>query len=234
MNTATLSPGAQPGTSLRGPGGSKVFKPKNFYGPVGVTVMAAAHVVIGYLLASGLARQAFEIVKKPLEATIVQEVKLPPPPPPPPPKLEKVQPPKLDTPPPPAFVPPPEVTPAPTAAPAPAITAVQTSQPVAPPPPAPPAPPPPAPVPAGPVKADIAVACPKQVAPEMPDKAIDDGLSGTVKAELHIQGGKVTRVNVLSGPRVFHAAVRAAASRYGCAASDQEVIAIQEFTFKVD
>ncbi|NDY91885.1 hypothetical protein G3A44_11875 [Ideonella sp. TBM-1] len=78
------------------------------------------------------------------------------------------------------------------------------------------------------------MACPKQVTPQVPEQAIEDGTSGTVKAELHIQGGKVTRVNILSGPRIFHAAVRAAVGRYGCAANDQEMVAVQDFTFKVD
>jgi protein TonB len=100
------------------------------------------------------------------------------------------------------------------------------------PPPAP-EPPPPAP-PALPQKADIAVACPKQVAPEMPDKAVDEGISGTVRTELRIKGGKVVGVQILSGPRVFHAAVRAAVARYGCSTGDAEVTAMQEFAFKVD
>ncbi|MEK8029116.1 energy transducer TonB, partial [Ideonella sp. BYS139W] len=104
-----------------------------------------------------------------------------------------------------------------------------------PPAPAPPAPPPPAPAPAAPQKADIAVACPKQVPPEMPDKALEDGISGTVKAELRIKAGKVVGVQILSGPRVFHAAVRRAAAAYGCTTPpDVELIAIQDFTFHVE
>ena len=96
------------------------------------------------------ARKAVEVIKKPLEATVIQEVKLPPPPPPPPPPPRIVKPPeikappKIEAPPPPPFVPPPEVTPPP--APAPAITSVPTPPPAPPviappPPPAPPAPP---------------------------------------------------------------------------------------------
>ncbi|HSV52372.1 MAG TPA: energy transducer TonB [Burkholderiaceae bacterium] len=212
---------------LRAPGGARKFQPKSYFGPIGLSVMVAAHLLIGYALATGLARQAFEIVKKPLDATIIQEVKLPPPPPPPPPPMiEKVKPaPKAESPPPPTYVPPPDIQPA-VVNPAPAIAAVQTAQPVA--------PPPAAPAPAAPAKADIAIVCPKQVRPEMPQRALDDGISGTVKAEVHVRSGRVVDVKILSGPRVFHAGVRAAMLRYECASGDTEVVATQDFTFKVD
>ena len=233
MTTATLHPMAA-APALRSPGGSKTFKPKARYGPTGIAVMAAAHILLGYGLANGLAGKAMEIIKKPLDATIIQEVKLPPPPPPPPPKIEKIkEAPKANTPPPPAYVPPPDVAPA-VAPTAPAITAVQSAEPVAPPPPAPPAPPPPAPVQAAPVKTDIALACPQQVKPEVPQRAIDDGIEGTVKAEVRVRGGKVAEVRILSGPKVYHAAVRAAMQRYECHSGEGEVIATQDFTFKLD
>ena len=45
-----------------------------------------------YALMTGLARHAVEIIKKPLTATVIEELKLPPPPPPPPKKI--VEPPK--------------------------------------------------------------------------------------------------------------------------------------------
>jgi periplasmic protein TonB len=220
MSAATLP--------VRGPGKS-AFKPKGRYGPTGLAVMVAAHMLLGYGLANGLAGKALEVIKKPLQATIVQEVKLPPPPPPPPPKIERAKPPPPSTPPP-AYVPPPEV--APPVAAGPAITAVQDTPPPPAPPAAPPAPPPPAP--AAPAKADIALACPKQVRPEVPAKAVDEGIEGTVKAEARIRGGKVVEVRITSGPRVFHAAVRAAMLAYQCSSGDAEIVATQDFTFKLD
>jgi protein TonB len=225
--TATPVPTPLPAEALRGPG-RRAFQPGRRFSPAGITAMIVAHLAIGYLLVSGLARQAVEIVKRPLEATIVQEVKLPEPPPPPPPKIEKLpEPPKLDTPPPPAFVPPPDVPPPPAAAPAPAITAVQSTQPVAPPPAAPTAA-------AGPMRQDIAVACPKQVAPVIPERALDEGISGKVRAEVRIRSGRVVDVTILSGPKVFHQAVRAALQQYQCVSGAAEIVAVQDFEFKVE
>jgi len=222
------------GVSMRAPGGKKTFNPRSRFGPVGLATMVLAHVLIGYALMTGMARQAFEMVKKPLDATIIQEVKLPPPPPPPPPnpEIRKVtQAPKVNEPPPPAYVPPPEVAP-PASSVEPVITQVQTSQPVAPPPPAPP--PVATPEPAAPVRADIAIVCPKQVRPSVPERAIDEGIEGTVKAQVRIRNGKVVDVRVLSGPKVYHAAVRNAMLAYECSAGENEVLATQDFTFKLN
>ena len=71
-----------PGLPLRQPG-SRQFKPKAGFSPVGIAVMVGAHALLGYALVSGMASKAIEIIKKPLDATIITEVKLPPPPPPP-------------------------------------------------------------------------------------------------------------------------------------------------------
>src|SRR4249920_2582147 len=60
---------------------------------LGITVVILIHVLVIYALLTGLARKAVEVIKKPLTATIIEEVKLPPPPPPPPPK-KIVEPPK--------------------------------------------------------------------------------------------------------------------------------------------
>jgi protein TonB len=79
------------------------------------------------------------------------------------------------------------------------------------------------------------VACPKQVKPEMPRKALDEGIGGVVKAEVRIKGGHVTEVRFLSGPRVYQSAVRAAVMRYECISTgDVEVLATQEFVFKIE
>ena len=71
---------------------------------LGIGLVILFHVVMVYALINGLAREIMQVIQKPLETKIVEEVKPPPPPPdtPPPP------PPKLLAPPPP-FVPPPEV-----------------------------------------------------------------------------------------------------------------------------
>ena len=106
----------------------------------GLAVVAVLHLLLLWALVSGTARRGLEILKKPLEAVVIQEVIIPPPPPPPPPP-PKDKPPEPKAPPPPVpppYVPPPD-TPAPLST-APAIVAVAT------PPPAPPAPAPPAPV----------------------------------------------------------------------------------------
>ncbi|NDP41079.1 MAG: energy transducer TonB, partial [Rhodoferax sp.] len=181
----------------------------------GIVIVVVLHALLGYALVSGLARKGLNFVKKPLEAVVIQEVIIPPPPPPPPPpkKIEKpLVMPKLDAPPPP-YVPPPDVAPQVTST-APSIVSVAT------PPTAPaviaPPPPPAAPVAAGPKRTTIGVACPTQVAPEMPRKALQDGTEGVVKAQIHIKGGVIQDVTILSGPRVFHAAVKAAMMQYTC------------------
>ena len=198
----------------------------------GFLTVVLLHVLIVYGLVSGLARKVVEVIKKPLETHIIEEVKLPPPPPPPPPppKQIKQEVPPPEAAPPPPYVPPPEITPPAVAAPT--IEAV-TAPPVEPPPPI--APPAPVPALAGPVRTDISVACPQQVAPEMPAKALQEGLSGVVRAAVRIKAGKVVEVQIQSGPRVFHNAVRAAMMRYQCASSgEDEVVATQEFAFKVE
>lgn len=198
----------------------------------GIVIVVLVHALIGYALVSGMARTGLNLLKKPLEAVVIQEVIIPPPPPPPPPKkIEKLpEAPKVDAPPPP-FVPPPEVTP-PVTSNAPVIQSVST------PPPTPaviaPPPPPAPPAVTGPRRTSIGLACPTQVPPEMPRKALQDGTEGVVRAQIHLKGGVIVDVTILSGPRVFHAAVKAAMMQYKCVSDDGDVIATQEFSFKVD
>jgi protein TonB len=198
----------------------------------GLVIVIALHIFLGYALVSGLARKGLNLIKKPMEAVVIQEVIIPPPPPPPPPK--KIEPmkemPKLDAPPPP-FVPPPDVAPTATSN-APVIQSTQVA-PTAPAVIAPPPPPAPA-VQVGPKRTTIGLACPKQVPPEMPRKALQDGIEGVVKAQIHIKGGQIVDVTILSGPRVFHAAVKEAMMQYTCVTDGGEVIATQEFNFKVE
>ena len=55
---------------------------------------------------------------------------------------------------------------------------------------------------------DIAASCPTQVRPEVPRGA--EGVSGVIRAQATIRDGVVKEVNILSGPKVFHSAVRSA------------------------
>ena len=74
---------------------------------IGIGFVVAVHVLVVYALLTGLARKAVEVIKKPLSATIIEEIKAPPPPPPPPPPPKRiVEPPKaapVET-----YVPPPD------------------------------------------------------------------------------------------------------------------------------
>ncbi len=55
-----------------------------------------------------------------------------------------------------------------------------------------------------------------------------------MRAQAVIRNGAVVEVTVLSGPRIFHAAVRAAMLQYRCVSGADEVIAVQEFAFRVE
>lgn len=200
---------------------------------VGWGVVVGVHALIGWALVSGTARKGLELIKKPMEAAVIQEVIIPPPPPPPPKKIEPPKPvaPKVVAPPPP-YVPPPEVAPPPSpsavavqSVPTPPLTAPVIAPP---PPPAPPAAPP------GPARQDMGVACPTQVKPEMPRKALREGTEGIVKAQALIRDGAVKQVTILSGPRVYHEAVRDAMMQYRCVSGAGDVLATQEFVFKIE
>ncbi len=195
----------------------------------GIAIVIALHLLIGWGIVSGTAKNALVMLKKPLEAVVIQEVIIPPPPPPPPKEIKPPETMKVDAPPPP-FVPPPDVAPQVTSN-APSIMSVATppttAAVIAPPPVA--APPRPAPN-----RQDLRVACPTQVPPEMPRKAIQDGSEGVVKAQALVKNGSVQEVTILSGPRVFHAAVKAAMMQYKCTADATEILATQEFVFKIE
>src|SRR6185312_11390223 len=84
---------------------------------IGIAFVILFHVLLIWALISGLGSKAIEIIKKPLNATIIEEVRPPPPPPPPikriiePPKMKVIQPfvppPDIPAPPPPVAPPPP-------------------------------------------------------------------------------------------------------------------------------
>src|SRR5262249_47222382 len=143
-------------------------------------------------------------IKKPLTATIVEEIKVPPPPPPPPPP-KKIEVPKAPPPPEQPYVPPPDIPP-PVVTQEPVIAAVAPTPPPAPPviaPPAPPAPPPPPP----PAKPTV-VRNPQPLndcAPSMPGEAQRKNIEGTVVALMNVdEKGNVTDVKIKSSEnRVF-------------------------------
>ena len=197
----------------------------------GIVIVVVIHVLLAWAVVSGTAKKGLEIIKKPLEAVVIQEVIIPPPPPPPVKEIKppEVKAPKVEAPPPPPFVPPPEVAPQQTTAPAIASIATPPTTPavIAPPVAETPAP-------AKPSRSDIGVACPTQVVPEMPKRAVQDGTFGVVRAQVLIRDGAVREVTILSGPRVFHAAVRAAMMQYKCTNESGEVIATQEINFKIE
>jgi len=83
------------------------------------------------------------------------------------------------------------------------------------------------------VSTDIAVVCPTQLAPVMPRLAIRAGQSGVVLAQALVVGGKVREVRFLSGPSIFHNAVRAAMLQYRCVSNAAEVQVTQEFRFEL-
>ena len=90
---------------------------------IGIGFVVLVHALVIWALVSGLARTMVEVIKKPLTATIIEEIKAPPPPPPPPRKI--VEPPKVQ--PMETYVPPPDV-PVPTVV-APVITSVTPTPP---------------------------------------------------------------------------------------------------------
>jgi protein TonB len=187
---------------------------------IGIAFVILVHVLVVYALMTGLARRAVEVIKKPLTATIVEEIKAPPPPPPPPKKIEI---PKVPPPPQQPYVPPPDI-PVPTTPSEPVIAAVTPTPPPEPPVIAPPVvvPPPPPPAPPKPAVRRGIVPI-SRVSPEYPREARRKGIdNGRVVARLNIdEKGNVTDVKVVesSPPRIF----------------DREVIdALMQWKFQAD
>jgi protein TonB len=92
--------------------------------PVGLIVVVVLHVVRGWALVNGLGKRIVDVVMKPVDTKLIEEVKPPPPPPP-----ENLPPPPKNLPPPPAFVPPPEVSIAPQPNQAPTISTTNVAPP---------------------------------------------------------------------------------------------------------
>ena len=92
---------------------------------MGFGVVVGLHLLLGWMIMTGLAQRLVEVIKSPLETKIIEEVKPPPPPPP-----ENLPPPPKMAPPPPSFVPPPEVNVHAPSTPGPSITTTQVAPPV--------------------------------------------------------------------------------------------------------
>ncbi|HUL56211.1 MAG TPA: energy transducer TonB [Usitatibacter sp.] len=150
-----------------------------------IAMVVLLHIALGYALLNGLGRAVIEVLKKPLETKIIEEIKKPPPetPPPPPPKLAA---------PPPPFIPPPEINiQVPVVQTAPTIQAVTTQKP-------PPGPPP--------VVRQEAPPQPKirkeytakyRVSPAYPRNLMREGVEGRVVAWVHVApSGDVTNVEI--------------------------------------
>jgi protein TonB len=206
---------------------------------IGITFVIVLHALIIWAMVSGLARKAVEVIKKPITATIIEEIKAPPPPPPPPPK-KIVEAPPPPTAPPAPYVPPPDIPP-PVVQSGPAITAVTPEPPKAeykiepPPPPAPPkveAPPPP-PKPA--VRKGITPVTRED--PVYPRAAIRAGIEkGRVLARVNIdENGHVTDVIIVSAdpPRHFDNAVRDALSKWRFRAEGEKYVGEIEVVFSL-
>jgi protein TonB len=125
---------------------------------VGIGIVLALHLVLGWALVNGLAQRLVEVIKSPLETKIIEEVKPPPPPPP-----ENLPPPPKFAPPPPSFVPPPEVN----VNPPPMVQQTITTTQVA---------PPPAPVTV--VAAPAVIAAPAPPSPRYSPRAVISNLQG--------------------------------------------------------
>ena len=199
---------------------------------IGIGLVILIHLLVVYALVTGLARRAVEVIKKPLTATIVEEIKAPPPPPPPPKKIEIPKiPPPLQQP----YIPPPDV-PVPTITQEPVIAAVTPTPPAEPPVIAPPvvAPPPPAPPKAAVRRGIVPIT---RISPEYPREARRKNIdSGRVIARLNIdEKGNVTDVKIVeSNPaRVFDRAVIDALLQWKFQADGEKYVGEIEVEFKL-
>jgi len=196
---------------------------------IGIAFVVLVHVIVIYALLTGLGRAIVEVVKKPLNATIIEEIKAPPPPPPPPKKI--IEPPKTQQivqP----YIPPPDI-PVPTPQTEPVISNTTTVVPTEPNVIAPVAVAPPAPKPA--VRQGIS--CNKQDKPVYPREAIKAGVQkGKVDALVSVdERGNVTDVKITSAdpPRYFDRVVHDTLMEWKCVGDGSKYVASVELNFKL-
>jgi protein TonB len=192
---------------------------------LGITTVVLLHVVGIYALTNGMGRKLVDVIRKPLDVSIIEEVqKLPPPPP----KVE-VPPPKTVEPPP-AYVPPPEVQVAPPPV-APVVIAAVTPE-------------PPAVVvpvaPALPKVASVGVVCPNhsevRSRVKYPAQAERMGLTGRVLVEFIVSpNGSIGNVTVANSTNpIFNAAATSAVAKLNCVGQDQNVRIQVPFVFEFE
>ncbi len=203
---------------------------------VGIAVVVLLHVALVYALLNGLATKVIEVIKKPLETQIIEEVK---PPPPPPPQVQLPPPPKFVTPPPP-YIPPPEVQ---VNVPPPPNTIATTTNvvPVETPPIAAVRPPEPIPGPPAPPAKSARTACPNYAKvmgdQAYPKEAIREGIShGEATIRFVVSGsGEVKDVSaVASSNRYFARAAIATVKTYQCIGQGQEIVFEIPFTYNLN
>ena len=198
---------------------------------IGIAFVVLFHALIIWALITGLGKQMIEVIKKPLSATIIEEIKAPPPPPPPPPPKKIVEPPKVQVQQP--YVPPPDIPPPVAPTEPPVIANVAPTPPpepvvIAPPPViAPPAPPKPA--------IRQGVSCQTMEKPSFPREAIKAGIQkGQVRAILTIdEKGNVADIKITQAEpaRVFDRVVRETLLDWKCAADGTKYQASVEINF---
>jgi protein TonB len=196
----------------------------------GIGFVALLHVVLIYVLVNGLASNVYEVIRKPIETRIVEEVKPPQPTPaiilPPPPKFA----------PPPPFIPPPEVA-VPVQSPQPVLAQRSaTPQPQAAPMPAPAV----AAAPAHTVRTEVGVVCPnsQQVRQSMqyPREAQRNNITGDVLVEFVVDAhGNMQDVQVVKSadPVLDRAAVNAV-KQFNCVSQGEDVRVKVPFAFKLN
>src|SRR5438105_4293568 len=199
---------------------------------IGIAFVVLVHALVIWALITGLGKQMVEVIKKPLSATIIEEIKAPPPPPPPPPPKKIIEPPKVQVQQP--YVPPPDIPPP---VPPPSEPVIAQVAPAPPPEPVAIAPPPVVEAPAPPPKPAVrqGVSCNTMEKPSFPREAIKAGVQkGQVRAILTIdEKGNVAEVKITSSkpPRVFDRVVRETLSDWKCTGEGAKYQASVEINF---
>jgi protein TonB len=197
---------------------------------IGIAFVVLFHALIVYALVTGLARKAVEVIKKPLDAKIIEEIKAPPPPPPPKPVQQQQQ--RIESTPQP-YVPPPDIEVPQVTQTAPVITAISSTPPTEPHVIEAPAPPVVAPAPKPAIRRIASrVSGPD---PAYPREAIRSGVAkGRVLARVQVdEKGNVIDIQIISSepPRVFDRAVRSALQEWKLTAEGEKYFGDVEINF---